>query len=71
MLLATIFEEHCDSCLLYTSTDLTAGGESYEKNYERAPLFGNTRDSLIYVNDYPGDHDKMDPYISQMCIRDR
>ena len=39
-------------------TDLTAGGESYETNYERDPLFGNTRDSLIYVNDYPGDHDK-------------
>ena len=47
-------------------TDLTAGGESYETNYERDPLFGNTRDSLIYVNDYPGDHDKMDPYISPL-----
>ena len=35
-------------------TDLTAGGESYETNYEKDPLFGNTRDSLIYVNDYPG-----------------
>lgn len=47
-------------------TDLTAGGESYETNYEKDPLFGNTRDSLIYVNDYPGDHDKMDPYISPL-----
>ena len=47
-------------------TDLTAGGESYETNYEKDPLFGNTRDSLIYVNDYPGDQDKMDPYISPL-----
>ncbi len=47
-------------------TDLTAGGESYETNYEKDPLFGNTRDSLIYVNDYPGDHDKMDRYISPL-----
>lgn len=47
-------------------TDLTAGGESYETNYEKDPLFGNTRDSLIYVNDYHGDHDKMDPYISPL-----
>ena len=37
-----------------------------ETNYEKDPLFGNTRDSLIYVNDYPGDHDKMDPYISPL-----
>lgn len=47
-------------------TDLTASGESYETNYERDPLFGNTRDSLIYVNDYAGDHDKMDCYISPL-----
>ena len=47
-------------------TDLTAGGESYETNYTNDPLFGNTRESMIYVNDYPGDHDKMDPYISPL-----
>ena len=47
-------------------TDLTASGESYETNYERDPLFGNTTDSLIYVNDYAGDHDKMDCYISPL-----
>lgn len=46
--------------------DLTASGESYETNYERDPLFGNTKDSLIYVNDYAGDHDKMDCYISPL-----
>ena len=47
-------------------TDLTASGESYETNYEKDPLFGNTRESLIYVNDYAGDYDKMDCYISPL-----
>jgi acetyl esterase/lipase len=47
-------------------TDLTASGESYETNYEKDVLFGNTRESLIYVNDYAGTHDRMDPYISPL-----
>lgn len=47
-------------------TDLTASGESYTTNYEKDPLFGNTKQSLIYVNDYAGDHDKMDCYISPL-----
>ena len=45
-------------------TDLTASGESYTLNYELDPLFGNTKESMIYINDYPGEHDKKDPYIS-------
>ena len=47
-------------------TELTARGESYETNYEKDPLFGNTKESLIYVNDYAVDHDKMDAYISPL-----
>lgn len=47
-------------------TDLTASGESYDTNYEKDPLFGNTRESMIYENDYPGNYDKMDPYISPL-----
>lgn len=47
-------------------TDLTASGESYTTNYEKDLLFGNTKESLIYVNDYAGDHDKMDYYISPL-----
>lgn len=47
-------------------TDLTASGESYDTNYERDPMFGKTRDSLIYNRDYVGDHDPMDEYISPM-----
>ena len=35
-------------------TDLTASGESYETNYEKDPLFGNTKESLIYQNDIRG-----------------
>ena len=45
-------------------TDVTASGESYELNYELDPLFGNSKDTMIYVNDYAGVHDKKDPYIS-------
>ena len=47
-------------------TDLTASGASYDTNYERDPLFGKTRDSLIYNRDYVGEHDPMDAYISPM-----
>ena len=47
-------------------TDLTASGESYTTNYEKDPLFGNTKESLIYVNDYARNHDKMDYYISPL-----
>lgn len=47
-------------------TDVTASGESYETNFDKDPLFGGTRESLIYLNDYAGDHDPMDPYISPL-----
>ena len=46
--------------------DLTASGPSYEDNYERDPLFGGTRDSLIYNRDYVGRHDPRHPYLSPM-----
>ena len=45
-------------------TDMTASGESYETNFEKDPLFGNTRDSLIYNRDYLGLEDPRNPYIS-------
>ncbi len=47
-------------------TDLTASGESYDTNYERDPLFGRTRDSLIYNKDYVGENDPMSAYISPL-----
>lgn len=45
-------------------TDLTASGDSYETNFEKDPLFGNTRDSLIYNREYVGLEDPKNPYIS-------
>ena len=45
-------------------TDLTASGESYDYNYEKDPLFGNTRDSMIYNGEYIGKYDPSIPYIS-------
>ncbi len=45
-------------------TDLTASGESYESNFDKDPMYGGSRESLIYINAYPGEHDKTDPYIS-------
>ncbi len=45
-------------------TDLTASGESYETNFTLDPLFGNTRDSMIYNLDYIGEDDPKNPYIS-------
>lgn len=47
-------------------TDLTASGESYDTNYEKDPLFGKTRDSMIYNMDYVGDNDPMNAYISPL-----
>ena len=47
-------------------TDLTASGQSYTENYKIDPLFGNTRDSLIYDNPYIGAYNPKNPYISPM-----
>lgn len=47
-------------------TDLTQSGASYTFNYEKDPLFGNTRDSLIYNKDYIRDEDPTNPYISPL-----
>ncbi len=47
-------------------TDLTASGVSYEENYDQDPMFGGTRESMIYQCAYPGEHDPMGPYISPL-----
>ena len=47
-------------------TDLTASGESYDTNYDKDPLFGGSRDTLIYNREYVGNHDPMDAYISPL-----
>ena len=47
-------------------TDLAATGDSYEINFEKDPLFGNTTDSMIYSNAYYGENDPKTPYISPL-----
>lgn len=47
-------------------TDQTASGDSYETNFDKDPLFGNTKESMIYINDYAKDEDKKNPYISPL-----
>ncbi|MDO5417617.1 MAG: alpha/beta hydrolase [Lachnospiraceae bacterium] len=44
--------------------DLTCSGESYETNYENDPLFGKTRESMLYHSSYIGEEDPENPYIS-------
>ena len=44
--------------------DLTCGGESYDSNFELDPLFGNTRESMLYDSAYIGEADPKDPYLS-------
>lgn len=45
-------------------TDLTCSGESHQFNYEKDPLFGNTKESMLYDSDYIGENDPEMPYIS-------
>ena len=45
-------------------TDLTKSGKSYEENYETDPLFGNTKESLVYLEGYYRNSDPHNPYIS-------
>lgn len=47
-------------------TDLAATGDSYETNFEKDPLFGNTTDSMIYSDAYYGKNDPKMPYISPL-----
>lgn len=44
--------------------DMSASGASYDFNYEKDPLFGNTKDSLIYNRDYLGNKSEKNLYIS-------
>lgn len=45
-------------------TDLTLRGASYETNYEIDPLFGNSKENMIYQCSYIGDADPASPYLS-------
>lgn len=45
-------------------TDLTCSGESYRTNFEKDPLFGNTKNSMIYSGEYYGKQNPANPLIS-------
>lgn len=47
-------------------TDLTCSGESHTTNFELDPLFGNTKDSMLYNSSYVGEADPRDPWISPL-----
>ena len=45
-------------------TDLTKSGDSYRDNFDKDPIFGGSRDTLVYKEGYYAEHDPADPYIS-------
>lgn len=45
-------------------TDLTKSGESYQENFDVDPIFGGTKDTLVYKDWYYKEQDPQDPYIS-------
>lgn len=47
-------------------TDLTCSGTSHQTNFKNDPLFGNTKESMLYHSDYIGNNDPKLPYISPM-----
>lgn len=47
-------------------TDVTLSGESYETNYEIDPLFGNSKENMLYQCSYFGDADVKNPYLSPL-----
>ena len=46
--------------------DMTASGVSYTDNYDKDPMVGGTKESMIYRGDYRDDHDPKDPYLSPL-----
>lgn len=48
-------------------TDLALTGRSYEENFEKDPLFGRTKDSMIYHCPYlTCEEDRTNPYVSPL-----
>ena len=50
-------------------TDLTKSGASYDDNYKTDPLFGGSRETLVYKEGYYAGSDPKDPHISP-CFAD-
>lgn len=47
-------------------TDVTLSGDSYESKYEIDPLFGNSKENMLYQCSYIGDADMENPYLSPL-----
>lgn len=47
-------------------TDVTLSGETYETKYEIDPLFGNSKENMLYQCSYIGDADMKNPYLSPL-----
>lgn len=47
-------------------SDVTLSGNSYEANYEIDPLFGNSKENMLYQCSYIGEADTKDPYLSPL-----
>lgn len=47
-------------------TDTSLSGETYESNYEIDPLFGNSKENMLYDCSYIGEADTKNPYISPL-----
>ena len=45
---------------------MTLSGASYEENYTIDPLFGNSKENMLYQCSYIGNADKKDPYLSPL-----
>ena len=45
-------------------TDLTNSGASFSRNYKIDPIFGNSKQSVVYTSTYALNMDKKNPYIS-------
>ena len=46
--------------------DVTLSGASYGENYTIDPLFGNSKENMLYQCSYIGDADPKDPYLSPL-----
>jgi len=47
-------------------TDVSLSGASYETNYEIDPLFGNSKENMLYQCSYIGETDPKNPYLSPL-----
>lgn len=47
-------------------TDVTLSGETYESKYEVDPLFGNSKNNMLYQCSYIGEADPQNPYLSPL-----